>query len=1155
MEKYKIEIQNYDNIIEELEKNKKILANDFSELFRYQNICTDSTQIYKWCSKLFALNNLYIFPIDYLCDLVKEFYKNKFGIYKELKTTEKNENYNQIIESKSESFIAEQKSENSHEEGGEEEGMKIIENDIPTYNSDNSIEFVIFIYNKISKIYEPTKRKLLLLILLLNALNNREENSNLLKQLLYGAYRIVFKGQLDEEKYNFNSPIEHISDKKWNSLKQISEACSFCFSFFLDDIESHKKEWEIYLENEEMIVSSNFTLNNDNLESCFSPLTKFIFFSIIKPHLVHSLIDIIIRDILKSEENFQKELCLNNRSEYSVNLKVGKNFVLEDLFKENMSITRKPIVIFEVENGFLCLEKELKDHYLKKMKTNNTENNVNNNINNVKQEGNPNEHIIHYKEIIPSKLELSNVEFETIHNSMKSGGLIVIKNPLLIEESLIKILEEFQDKNTAINDNFKLILLVKNNNLLPKFIYTSTNIIHNDFIMFTQIKEYIINLIKETPIDLYNKFMNCDLHNMIMFHMKKIYIYFLIINALLIQYIYIHSKIYKIPIDFCKMDFILILKFIEHYLSSINEEKIKALIDPDNNFGFNFDSIIKIILDSFINARLIYREDEENVNKMLSQFFDGEQFLRENNNYFNYNDFVVPKIDEKLYPKKREPSQAKHEEQVIIKHSNKNIPTLVLNYNIPKHAVIELFENIPNEKYYNLLYGVSNEMIQFHNNKITNEFYDIFSKNDTKESLELENNINNDIYNNLPEIINLNSENIFKSLEKLNNSLPDQLNTADANPVLFKVNKFTELFNPLDECLKKEIERFNNFISNIVNDINNINMIFQGDIILNDKYYNILNALSKNLLPNYWKKSKYLSQDVQIDYLLNIIKYIYETINNWITNGSLPLYDLSTLYNAKLFIITLPSYFQKKLSENTLVSSDKIIIEYKLTNYEKIEEINETIIEKLKKQNGNKDFILIKGLKLRNFESIKDKDSIYFQENLNKKEGVELPIILVTYSINSLDNFKELQMKESDEESEEEENTNKNFSTKKSQLFSEISKYESQSHVKEDEEEELDEVKDISEFSMPKKHKFMHSKSSNYSLKTTKKYSSTVSKQYKLFTLKKYCKINVPFIDQLENEIYGLEEPLGFIELKIKCTDDKQEEYFVNNKLHINIDN
>ena len=184
------------------------------------------------------------------------------------------------------------------------------------------------------------------------------------------------------------------------------------------------------------------------------------------------------------------------------------------------------------------------------------------------------------------------------------------------------------------------------------------------------------------------------------------------------------------------MDFILILKFIEHYLSSINEEKIKALIDPDNNFGFNFDSIIKIILDSFINARLIYREDEENVNKMLSQFFDGEQFLRENNNYFNYNDFVVPKIDEKLYPKKREPSQAKHEEQVIIKHSNKNIPTLVLNYNIPKHAVIELFENISNEKYYNLLYGVSNEMIQFHNNKITNEFYDIFSKNDTKESLE-----------------------------------------------------------------------------------------------------------------------------------------------------------------------------------------------------------------------------------------------------------------------------------------------------------------------------------------------------------------------------------------------------------------------------------
>ena len=161
---------------------------------------------------MFSLNNLYIFSIDYFSDLVKEFYKNKFGIYKELKTTEKNENYNQIIDSKSESFIEEQKSEHSHHEGGErgeEEGIKIIENDIPSYNTDNSIEFVIFIYNKISKIYEPTKRKLLLLILLLNALNNREDNSNLLKQLLYGTYRIVFKEQLDSEKFNFNSLYYH----------------------------------------------------------------------------------------------------------------------------------------------------------------------------------------------------------------------------------------------------------------------------------------------------------------------------------------------------------------------------------------------------------------------------------------------------------------------------------------------------------------------------------------------------------------------------------------------------------------------------------------------------------------------------------------------------------------------------------------------------------------------------------------------------------------------------------------------------------------------------------------------------------------------------------------------------------------------------------
>ena len=78
------------------------------------------------------------------------------------------------------------------------------------------------------------------------------------------------------------------------------------------------------------------------------------------------------------------------------------------------------------------------------------------NENSNKQEGIIND-IFSYKEINPNKLELTNVELEMIHSSMKNGGVIVINNYLLIYDSLLKLLEEFQDINITINEKFKII--------------------------------------------------------------------------------------------------------------------------------------------------------------------------------------------------------------------------------------------------------------------------------------------------------------------------------------------------------------------------------------------------------------------------------------------------------------------------------------------------------------------------------------------------------------------------------------------------------------------------------------------------------------------------------------------------------------------------
>ena len=1160
LDAYKLEIEKYNNITTDLEKGKKTLAYDIADLFRYQCICTESTQIYKWCSRLFPLNNLYIFTVDYLSDLVKYFYKEKYGIYNELKETKKADNQNMnfddaIIESKSESIKEEEKSEDSQEGSQQEKEKERNVIDLPTYTSDDSIEFVVFIYNKISQIYEPTKRKLLLVILLLNGLNNRDDNSNNFKQLLYAVYRTYTtykEAKNDKDNENeYKSPLNNVSDKNWSILKQVNDSCQFVFSLFLEDIENHVKEWEVYLDDEDSMIESNFSILNKELDICFTPLTKFVLFSLLKPNLGYSLIDCTIKDILKNEEDFQAELKLNKKIENIANLKINRNNILEDLFKESFSVSRKPILMFEVENGDLCLEKELKDYYIKRMKI------ANENTN--KQEGIIND-IFSYKEINPSKLELTNVELEMIHSSMKNGGVIVIKNCLLIQDSLLKLYDEFQDTNITINENFKLILLVKNTNLLPAFMYSSNNIINNDFSMFKQMKEYLINLINETPIDYYNKFMNYEHHTTTMFHMKKVYIYFLIINSVLLQYSFIHSKIYKIPIDFCKKDFIISLKFLDQYMSSINEDKHKALLDPDNSLGFNFDCIIKMTMDTFVSARLIYREDEERVSRMLSQFLDGEQFLRDNYNYFSYDDFVIPKINEKLYPRKKETSVTPlHDEHSQTRLSNKNLPN-IHNYYIPKSAVIELFEKIPNEQYYKLLYGVSNEMIQSHTSDIIRDLYNIFCKNSINDSFELKE--MNDNENKYPEMFSIDSGIVSENLEKIKKSLPDQLNTADANPVLFKVNKFNELFNPLDECLQKEIDSFNNYINSLLVDINNVNLLLQGNMELNSKFYNILINLNKNLVPTEWKKKNFLYKDVTIEEWLNKINYIYKVINDWIINGTLSVYNLSIFYNANVFLITLPIYFQRKMQENEAVSSDKINLEYKLTKYEKIEEIDETVLENIHKQNGNKDFLLMKGFRLKNFESTYEKENKIFIENLDKKEGEELPIILVTYSIANLESDKIVQPKDEDDEEESDNDlkTSKNVKVSTSRRsISLLEKSTSQKELmtkKEYEEEERDEVHDnLSSFTKQKKSQYSRSRSVMYQDKEAKKESLSIVQKYKFVSLKKYCKLSVPIYEQCDISTFRLLEPLGYIDLRFKCTKDKQEEYFINSQLQIDIDN
>ena len=109
---------------------------------------------------------------------------------------------------------------------------------------------------------------------------------------------------------------------------------------------------------------------------------------------------------------------------------------------------------------------------------------------------------------------------------------------------------------------------------------------------------------------------------------------------------------------------------------------------------------------------------------------------------------------------------------------------------------------------------------------------------------------------------------------------------------------------------------------------------------------------------------------------------------------------------------------------------------------------------------------------------------------------------------------------------------------------------------KEYEEEERDEVHDnLSSFTKQKKSQYSRSRSVMYQDKEAKKESLSIVQKYKFVSLKKYCKLSVPIYEECDISTFRLLEPLGYIDLRFKCTKDKQEEYFINSQLQIDIDN
>ena len=338
--------------------------------------------------KFFYYDNLYAFPIEYICDLVKEFYKINYGIYSveilkkayqdRNKNKEEEENDEEEKEEEEAPPQPEQAQTNNNQQNTvdeadqqEKEEEKMLEKELkkqkeleeiyPCFHEEDSFDLVMFLYNKISQIYDVNKRRHLLLILMFYGMKFKEEIPVNCKQIIYNTHNIFFNNNIGVTENMFKSPINHINDNTWNALKQINDSSSYIFSIILDHIEGHPQEWDIFLDNDELLIERDFEVLDEELSSTINPFNKFLFFSIVKPNLSDSIISCIIKDIIKTEEvSYIDEGGETKYKKY--NIDYIKN--IEDLFFENMAQVKKPIMIFDNGNGEILYFHDIQDFYM-----------------------------------------------------------------------------------------------------------------------------------------------------------------------------------------------------------------------------------------------------------------------------------------------------------------------------------------------------------------------------------------------------------------------------------------------------------------------------------------------------------------------------------------------------------------------------------------------------------------------------------------------------------------------------------------------------------------------------------------------------------------------------------------------------------------------
>ena len=880
LENYQRDIIENNTILNNINVCKGKLYTINLNLEQYSLISEHGGKIYKIISKFFVYGEIFDFSFYNFEKYILEFFNEKCEETNKEEIKKREENKEKDIE-EDDDDNDEPEGENNNNEEEDAPKKKRTRSKLHKvkiqYQKSNLLELINFIHNKILHIFNSDLNIKIALEIFLILYYLKEKGALPLgyKGILKELYSICYSSKsTDIDIGKEQSPCESISQYQWNLLNYISNDNNDCLKGLITSIQKNPTVWnEVLKDDDNSWINHQFNedylkskFDNEDDKSIAEQLSQFdilIFYSIISPSSSHKVINIILSSLFDDYD----------LSAYPL-LKIEYN-----------ATNKKPLLLFQNDHLY---EKELRDYFFPALAESSND--------------------VKYKEII-LKGEISSSDLEFISGCTKTGGLIVIKNIHLANESITKLKTVLAENSATMSELFKLIFIVNEqyNSINPN-LYDMCNIVNHSYSSNEgfNMKMSIVDIIKMIPNEIYENLLNRKNNT----YIRKIVINFIFIHALLNHLRKFNKEIYKASSELSIKDLMYALKFLVNYFSTVTEDKEQHYNNLENDIGINYLNVINFTLENFYLSKLFFKDDYNRVQKIINKFFDEEKFL--NDSTLLYYPIVSDTVT-----------------QVII------IPNdIKTNPEISEADLIDLFNSIPDNDFSSII--------------------DIFSCH--KESNQYKEKSFKEIYSKIAFVIYGLSDNsndineyigrnvfvkkVYKIVYDMKMNFPDIIRTGEGISAmsLFKLNKQGNYSNPFDECLLIELNHMNECIHSLEVDVDNVLHVLKGEMAISAEFNQIMEYLSNGLAPPKWVKIISSNENTKIKFADwdKLFKQKIQYFNDWVTKGSVPVYHLPFFSNIKMFFSNLTMFFCRRDSD---VFPETIELKYDITKYNSIEEM------------------------------------------------------------------------------------------------------------------------------------------------------------------------------------------------------------------------